>query len=125
MDRSDMEKVCLINRSKETTLGEAIEIARTSKERNKGLLGRSGLETGTGLWIVPTEAIHTFFMKFAIDLVFLDRRHRVTKVVARLKPSRMAVSWKAHSVVELPAGVAELTGTEPGDQIEKREPSAP
>jgi hypothetical protein len=119
-----MEKICLINRSKETILGEAIELAQTSGERNKGLLGRQGLDPGGGLWIIPTEAIHTFWMKFAIDLVFLDRKRRVTKVVPRLKPFRLAMSWRAYSVVELPAGVAELTRTEAGDQIEKKEVSA-
>ncbi|MDA1313540.1 MAG: DUF192 domain-containing protein [Acidobacteria bacterium] len=120
-----MEKICLINCSKQTVLGEAIELAQTSGERNKGLLGRRGLEPGGGLWIIPTEAIHTFWMKFAIDLVFLDRKRRVTKVVPRLKPFRLAGSWRAHSVVELPAGVAELTGTVAGDQIEKRATPAP
>lgn len=119
-----MKRICLINSSKETVLGEMIELAQTSGERNKGLLGRRGLDPGCGLWIVPTEAIHTFFMKFAIDLVFLDRKRRVTKVVPSLKPFRLAMSWRAYSVVELPSGVAELTGTEPGDQIEKQEAPA-
>ena len=119
-----MEKIRLINSSKETVLGEAIELAQTSAERNKGLLGRHGLESGGGLWIIPTEAVHTFWMKFAIDLVFLDRKRRVTKVVPRLKPYRLAGSWRAYSVIELPAGVAELTGTEPGDQIDKQQAAA-
>ena len=116
-----MDKICLINRSKDTILGETIEIAKSSGERNKGLLGRECLGPGGGLWIMPTEAIHTFFMKFAIDLVFLDRKKRVTKVVPALKPFRMALSWRAYSVVELPAGVAEQTSTEAGDQIETRD----
>jgi uncharacterized membrane protein (UPF0127 family) len=52
--------------------------------------------------------------------VFLNKKKRVTKVVARLKPSRMAISWRAKSVIELPAGVIERTGTEAGDEIEIR-----
>ena len=57
-----------------------------------------------GLWIVPCEAIHTFWMKFAIDAVFLDKNKRVTKVVSNLRPSRLAMSLRARSVLELPAG---------------------
>jgi len=119
-----MDRIRLNNTSKDTVLGEMIEIAKSSAERNKGLLGRKGLEPGGGLWIVPTEAVHTFMMKFPIDLVFLDRKKRVTKVVPALKPYRMAGSWRAYSVVELPAGVAEQTGTERGDQIETQDAAA-
>ena len=116
-----MKKVRLINTSKQTILGESVEVARSAAERNKGLLGREGLDPGTGLWIVGTEAVHTFWMKFAIDLVFLDRKRCVTKVVPALKPFRMGVSWRASSVVELPAGAAAEAGTERGDQIESHD----
>ena len=116
-----MKKVRLVNTSKQTVLGESIEIARSSGERNKGLLGRKGLDPGTGLWIIPTEAVHTFWMQFAIDLVFLDRKKRVTKVVSALKPFRMAMSWRASSVVELPAGAAAQAQTQRGDQIESHD----
>ena len=113
-----MKRVRLTNTSKQTVLGESVEVARTGAERNKGLLGRQGLDPGTGLWIVGTEAVHTFWMKFAIDLVFLDKKRRVTKVVPALKPWRMAMSWRASSVVELPAGAAAEARTERGDEIE-------
>ena len=63
-------------------------------------------------------------MKFAIDLVFLNRKKRVTKVVHRLKPWRLAGSLRASSVVELPAGAAEESGTEAGDEIEVEEHEA-
>ena len=116
-----MKKVRLINTSKQTVLGESVEVARTGAERNKGLLGREGLDPGTGLWIVGTEAVHTFWMKFAIDLVFLDRKRCVTKVVPALKPFRMGMSWRASSVVELSAGAAAEARTERGDQIESHD----
>jgi hypothetical protein len=116
----DLPRVSVFNVSKQKSLGDRIEVAETSASRLKGLLGRDGLAQGEGLWIVPTEGVHTFRMRFPIDLVFLNKKKRVTKVVPRLKPSRMAISWRAKSVIELPAGVIEGTGTEAGDEIEIR-----
>ncbi len=113
-----MSKVTFYNTTKRAVLGNQIDIADTSAARNRGLLKHDGLAEGEGLWIVPSEAIHTFRMRFVIDVVFLDKKKRVTKVVPRLKPSRLAFSWRAHSVLELPAGMAEQTGTEAGDQLE-------
>jgi uncharacterized membrane protein (UPF0127 family) len=115
-----MARITIVNVTKQTILGDAIDVADTSATRVKGLLGRDGLEPGEGLWIVPCEAIHTFRMRFPIDIVFVSRKKQVTKVVSGLKPSRMALSWRARSVVELPAGRAAATRTEPGDQIEIR-----
>jgi uncharacterized membrane protein (UPF0127 family) len=120
-----MKKVTLLNRTRGTVLGTAIEVADSGGTRKKGLLGRTRLENGAGLWIIPTEAVHTFFMKFSIDLVYLDRKKRVTKVAHRVKPWRMSGSWRGYSVVELPAGVAEEAQTEKGDQIEVQEPDPP
>jgi uncharacterized membrane protein (UPF0127 family) len=111
-------KVSVRNVSRDAWLGEAIETADSSAERTKGLLSRTGLEPGSGLWIVPCEAIHTFFMKFAIDVVFIDKKKRVRKTVPGLAPWRMAMCLPAHSVLELPVGVIGSTGTKPGDQLE-------
>jgi len=119
-----MSQVTFYNSSKETSLGDAVAIADTAATRNRGLLKHDRLAEGEGLWIVPCEAIHTFWMRFAIDAVFLDKNKKVTKVVANLRPSRLALSWRARSVLELPAGMAAQTRTEPGDQIEIRRPEA-
>jgi uncharacterized membrane protein (UPF0127 family) len=119
-----MSQVTFYNLSKQTLLGDAIDIADTAAARNRGLLKHSHLNQGEGLWIVPCEAVHTFWMRFAIDAVFLDKHKKVTKVVANLRPSRLAMSWRARSVLELPAGRAAETGTEAGDQIEIRRPQA-
>lgn len=108
------------NESKGVSLGGLIEVAGESKTRNKGLLGRDGLDEGQGLWIVPCEAIHMFFMRFAIDVIYLDKRKKVVKIVPALKPWRLSACLRAHSVLELPAGVAEKTGTALGDQLELR-----
>ena len=59
-----------------------------------------------------------FFMKFAIDAVYLDRKHRVKKVVPNLRPWRVSASLSAHSVVELPVGIIQSSATEKGDQLE-------
>ncbi len=91
--------------------------AATSRERRTGLLGRSRMEEGEGLWIVPCEAVHTFGMKFAIDVVFLSRAQRVLKIRENLPPWRIAVCLRAYSVLELPAGTVRRTGTEVGDEL--------
>jgi uncharacterized membrane protein (UPF0127 family) len=119
-----MAQITFYNLTKETLLGDAVDVADTAATRNRGLLKHDRLAGGEGLWIVPCEAIHTFWMKFAIDAVFLDKNKKVTKVVANLRPSRLAMSWRARSVLELPAGTAAQTRTEPGDQIEIRRPPA-
>lgn len=117
-----MSKVTFYNTSKQIVLGDAIDIADTPAARSRGLLKHKGLAQGEGLWIVPCEAVHTFWMKFAIDVIFLDKKKRVTKVVPRLKPFRMAMSWRARTVLELPPGRAQETGTEAGDVIEIQHP---
>jgi uncharacterized membrane protein (UPF0127 family) len=99
-------------------LGEAIDVADDSATRAKGLLKRDKLEDGAGLWIVPCEAIHTFFMRFIIDVLYIDRKRRVRKVVKRLVPWRLSMCLPAYSVLELPAGTIDRTNTQKGDQLE-------
>ena len=97
---------------------ERVEEAADFVARGVGLLGRDALKPGTGLWIHPCKSIHTFGMRFAIDAVFLDRRHRVVRVKADLRPWRVVpMVWRASSVVELPAGRAAAVGISPGDQL--------
>ena len=111
----------ILNATKQTLLGDRISVADTGPTRNKGLLGHAGLEPGEGLWIIPTEAIHTFFMKFEIDVIFVDKKMRVTKIVHSMKKWRIAISWRAQSVVELPPGTARQANTQPGDFLEVRD----
>jgi uncharacterized membrane protein (UPF0127 family) len=105
------------NESRGAVLGDAVTVADTSATRNVGLLKHKGLNAGEGLWIVPCQSVHTFFMKFAIDLVYLDRRRRVRKVRHAVAPWRVSGCLWAHSVLELPAGSVAETGTQPGDQL--------
>jgi uncharacterized membrane protein (UPF0127 family) len=81
-------------------------------------LGRDGLESGEGLWIVPCEAIHTFGMRFSIDLVYVDRSNRVRKVRSSVPPWRLSACLSAHSVVELASGTVRETQTKAGDKLE-------
>lgn len=113
-----MKTVRMTNVTKGTILAERAELAGTSAARRRGLLGRTGLEEGGGLWIVPCEAVHAIGMKFAIDVVFLDRERRVRKVREGLAGWRFAGCLRAHSVVELPAGTVKRTGTGVGDAVE-------
>jgi len=98
-------------------LGQEIELADTSAKRRTGLLKHTSLPPGQGLWIVPCESVHTFFMKFAIDLVYVDRKNRVRKVRHAVPAWRMSACLTAHSIIELPAGTARQTRTEKGDEL--------
>jgi uncharacterized protein len=106
------------NRTRSTILADRAGVANTPQLRNRGLLKHSTLPAGEGLWIVPTQSIHMFFMKFAIDVVYLNKAKQVVKVVENLKPWRASICWSAHSVVELPVGVIASTSTAKGDQFE-------
>jgi uncharacterized protein len=110
-------KISVCNETRDTLLASAAEVADTSEKRRTGLLKHTGLAPGEGLWIVPCESVHTFFMKFPIDLVYLDRDKRVRKVRSAVPAWRMSACLLAHSVLELPAGTAIATRTEAGDQL--------
>ena len=94
-----------------------MDVADTSAKRRTGLLKHERLERGEGLWITPCESVHTFFMKFAIDLVYLDRNKKVRKVRNAVPPWRLSACLSAHSILELPAGTVAETGTQPGDEL--------
>lgn len=83
---------------------ERCVVADKPLSRLKGLLGRAGLEPGEGLLICPAAAIHTGFMRFPIDAVFLDRNLTVVGTVARLRPWRASGRRRARAVLELRAG---------------------
>ena len=105
------------NHTRDTVLAHAVEVADTSAKRRTGLLKHEKLEPGEGLWIVPCESVHTFFMKFPIDLLYLDRRHKVRKARSAVRPWRLSACLLAHSVLELPAGTVQQSGTQVGDEL--------
>ncbi|HKW14007.1 MAG TPA: DUF192 domain-containing protein [Candidatus Krumholzibacteria bacterium] len=107
------------NVTRETVVAERVEVAGTSETRKRGLLGRSGLEPGTGLWLVPCEWVHMFGMKFAIDIVVLNKNNVVVGVQEGLKPGWIGrIFWGAHSTLELPVGTIRASGTAKGDRVE-------
>ena len=106
------------NLTRQTVLATCMEVADSGPKRNKGLLGRKLLRPGEGMWIVPCESVHTFFMQFPIDLVYLDREHRIRKLRSGVVPWRLSACLSAHSVLELPAGTIYNTNTKPGDKLE-------
>ncbi len=112
------KRLLVTNAVRSTVLATCLEVADSGPKRNKGLLGRDGLAPGEGLWIVPCESVHTFFMRFPIDLVYLDRKHTIKKVRNAVGAWRLSACLSAHSVLELPAGTIRETQTKVGDTLE-------
>jgi uncharacterized membrane protein (UPF0127 family) len=86
--------------------------------RIKGLLGRKSILPGEALLLKPCNGIHTFGMRFAIDVIFLDRKNRVMAVTKDLRPNRLTRLYlHAAGVLELPPGTVEATATAIGNEI--------
>lgn len=112
----------LVNQRTDEALADRVEVAVTRRDRRKGLLGRSGLEPASALIIAPCFSIHTMFMRFDIDVVFVDEDGRAVKVVRDMTPWRIAVDPTAHAVVELPAGSLRDRQVNVGDRLYLLEP---
>jgi uncharacterized membrane protein (UPF0127 family) len=110
-------KIIVRNQTRQTVLADAADIADTSAKRRTGLLKHSSLKPGEGLWIKPCESVHTFFMKFPIDLVYLDKALKVRKVRSAVPAWRLSACLSAFSVLELPAGTIGQTQTAVGDEL--------
>src|SRR6266498_2062037 len=107
-----------VNQRNDSQLASEVRVARSLWGRFWGLMGRQRLPEGHGVLLTPCTSVHTFFMRFPIDVIFLDRDSRVVKIIPALKPWRTALGGRgARSALELPAGVAETTGLEPGDLL--------
>jgi uncharacterized protein len=98
-------------------IADDVEVARTRAERNRGLLGRASLAASSALLLEPCFSVHTAFMQFPIDVVFVAGDGRAVKIVPRLQPWRLALSLKARTVIELPPGAAERHGIQVGDSL--------
>jgi uncharacterized membrane protein (UPF0127 family) len=113
----------LLNERTGQSVATTLEIASTSAERRRGLLGRDGLAPGAALVITRCNAVHTIGMRFAIDVAFVDSRGRVRKIVRALRPWRMACSPLASNAIEFAAG--ELDGRlQVGDRVQMLPPAA-
>lgn len=103
--------------SKGQVVCERCYVADRAFRRVRGLIGWGRLTPGEGMLLRPTWSIHTAFMRFPIDAVFLDRHLTMLAIKPRLKPWRVAWRWRAHSVLELPAGTCDELGLRAGDKL--------
>jgi uncharacterized protein len=111
-------QIKVVNATKGTTVGSAIEVAATMRSRLTGLLGRSRLNPGEGLLITPSSGVHTWGMRFPIDVVALDSRMRVLEAREHLGSFRTAaIGWKTRGVLELPVGTIRHSQIEIDDQL--------
>ena|SRR5215213_3403596 len=100
-----------------TLVASDLLTAFESKERRQGLLGRDSLPESTAIIIAPSNAVHTFFMRFAIDIAFVARDGRVIKMRSSVQPWRLAAALRAFAVIELAAGTLERSRTAAGDTL--------
>lgn len=108
----------LENKLTQKRLIEDLEVARTFWSRGKGLLGRKNLPESRALWIPRCNSIHTYFMKFAIDCVFIDKNLKVKAVYQDVRPGRLIFPvWGASSVIEMASGMTSKLNINVGDQL--------
>ncbi len=115
---STANRLRITNRRSGEMLTTHAGIANTSELRRRGLLKHTSLDPGDGLWIAPCEAVHCFGMKFAIDVIYLNKQKKILKMRPNMGKNRISFCLRAHSVLELPAGTIDKTGTSVGDELE-------
>jgi hypothetical protein len=108
----------LHNAASPRVVAGTVELAVTRATRRRGLLGRDGLAPGHALLIAPCSSIHTWFMRFPIDVIFVRRDGRVLKTRAAMPAWKLAFGWSAYAVVELPAGAVAQSGVSVGDRLD-------
>ncbi len=101
-----------------TLVASMVEGAFDSDSRRRGLLGRDALASDEALIIAPCQAVHTFGMRFAIDILFTTRDGTIVKVREHVQPGRISGAWSAFAVIELAAGTAARAAVRPGDRLE-------
>lgn len=114
------QRWALIDADSGAQIVSRLSAAVDSASRRKGLLGRSGLDD-EALVIAPCNAVHTFFMRFALDILFVDRDGRVRRTAEHVKPWRVAGSLRAFATIECAAGTLARSRTSRGHRLELRE----
>ncbi|MCX5701249.1 MAG: DUF192 domain-containing protein [Candidatus Omnitrophica bacterium] len=108
----------IINKTKNVVIAETVFLANTPFKRMKGLLGRNSLEINQSLILKPCNSIHTFFMRFPIDVLFVGDKFKVIKAISNILPWRLSpLCLRSHFVIELPAGRIIATDTSSGDEL--------
>jgi uncharacterized membrane protein (UPF0127 family) len=110
--------IWIVNATRRDIVCDRAELADSPLRRMRGLLGRHFLDRGEGLLLTPAPSIHTAFMRFPIDVVFLDSEHRVLRVVREMGPWRAAAAKHARAVLEIAAGEAARRGIDVGDVLD-------
>ena len=118
--RHSPEKLALYIGGRAEPLASTVESAFDSATRTRGLLGRDGLAGDTALIIAPCQAVHTFGMRFPIDVIFASRDGRIIKIRRAMLPGRMSAALSAFATIEMAAGAADRHGVTPGDVLEIR-----
>lgn len=108
----------LVERSRQNIVLPRVKRTETLLERTRGLLGSTGLAEGEGLLIAPCNSVHTCFMTYPIDIIFLERSGRIVKIVNALKPYRFTISLAAAFVLETAAGQAARNKFGVGDHLD-------
>ena len=116
--RSSESPFVLTNTRNDHIVARTLLTAFDSATRRRGLLKRDSLEEGAALIIAPSNAIHTFWMRFAIDVAFVSKEGRVVKVRQAVMPWRVAAAWRAFAVIEMAAGAFDRSGTRAGDLLQ-------
>lgn len=120
-----MRKVEVYNQTRRASVAKEAEMAESVWTRFMGLMGRGGLAESAGLVIYPNNGVHMFFMRFPIDVLHVAEDGTILRIVENLKPWRVGpIVKKCKYTVELPAGAAQRTGTQPGDKIELISPGS-
>ena len=118
LQNAEAAELCLRNQRTGKTLASRLLPALDSATRKTGLLKHTSLADGEAMVIAPSNAVHTWFMKFDLDLVFVRRDGSVVKTRANVKPWRMSAALRAFAVIEMRAGTLAGRDTQPGDVLE-------
>jgi len=109
----------LINQTQNVILAEDVFIAKTFFTRIKGLLGRKVFLPNQAIILDPCNSVHTFFMHFPIDILFVDKDYKVIDTLPNFSPNRISRTyWNSKKVIELPAGKLNISNTKPADQLQ-------
>jgi len=111
----------ILNQTRSTPIAKQANIAKSFRARLVGLLGHRELKASHALVIQNCNSIHMFFMRFAIDAIFVDHNNRVVGLIRNIKPFRLSpIFFRARDVIECPVGTIEFSKTQIGDLIEIR-----
>ena len=114
-----MDSIHVLNTSKNVLIAQEAYIAANMESRMRGLLGRASIGSDEALILKPCNSIHTFFMRFPIDVLFLDKDMKVVKIVQDMGPNRLGpIIWRSRMAIELSSGKISQTNTQVGDTIE-------